>query len=80
MDILSYDGSNYSGGSRGGGYGGVSPPYFWTKLRPEGPKKTVFGVRPSLPLISRSRSGTKLYLFNNAFVWYIGIRWVKLTL
>ena len=39
---------------------GESPPppfpYFWTKMRPKGPKKFFGGDRP--PLISRSGSGT----------------------
>ena len=34
----------------GEGPGGPGPPsYFWTKLRPEGPKKTFFGDRPPPP-------------------------------
>ena len=37
-----------SGGSRGGFWGGC-PPYFWTKLRPKGPKKYWGGRRPGLP-------------------------------
>ena len=54
------------------GRGSPPPPlppaltYFYTKLRPEGPKK-IFGQRPfpppppsSPPLISRSESGTAL--------------------
>ena len=36
-----------SGGSRGGG----RPPYFWTKLKPEGPKK-IFG-ETTLPPLSK---------------------------
>ena len=28
-----------SGGSRGGAWGTRPPPYFWTKLRPEGPDR-----------------------------------------
>ena len=29
---------------------------------------------------AKSGSGTELYLFNNAFVWYSGTRWAKQTL
>ena len=32
----------------GEGSGGAAPPYFWTKLRPKGPKK-YWGGRPGLP-------------------------------
>ena len=36
----------YSGGSRGGARGeGPALPHFWTKMRPEGPKKNFFGGR-----------------------------------
>ena len=41
-----------------------APSYFWTKLRPEGPKKNVFGDHPhsslmtGAPIISRSGFGT----------------------
>ena len=39
---------------RGGGAGEAgSPRYFWTKLRPEGPKKFFFKTAPT-PLISGS--------------------------
>ena len=35
-----------------------SPPYFWTKLRPEGPNKNFFKTAPSLPYLkSVSTSG-----------------------
>ena len=36
----------YSGGSRRGARGTWASPYFWTKLRPEGPKKFFLGDRP----------------------------------
>ena len=39
------EGGGRSGGSRGGAR---VPPYFWTKMRPEGPKN--FFWRPALPL------------------------------
>ena len=45
----------FSGGSRGGAGGTSVPPYFQTKLRPEGPKKHFW--RPGPPL-SQSLSGT----------------------
>ena len=62
----------YSGGSRRGARGTWASPYFWIKLRPEGPKKFFLGDRPpSLseglddpqppsPPIPRSGSGTSL--------------------
>ena len=55
---------------------GASPPsYFWTKLRPEGPKKfcweTAFPPPPT-PLISRSGSSTGLCLPN----FYSGMDYV----
>ena len=48
-----------SSGSRGGARG-TRPPYFYTKLRAEGPKN-FFGTPapPPPPLISRSGSGTE---------------------
>ena len=45
-DILS------SGGSRGGAGSPAPPRYFYTKLRPEGPKKIFW--RPGIPLVSGS--------------------------
>ena len=43
-----------SGGSKGGARGGRPSPYFWTKLRPEEPKKLFlrknFLLRPGPPL------------------------------
>ena len=36
----------YSGGSRGGAGGTWASPYFWTKLRPEGPKKVFWETAP----------------------------------
>ena len=47
----------------GGRAGGPPPPYFLTKLRPEGPKK-FFGRPAPHPLTSRSGSGTE-----NRYVW-----------
>ena len=44
----------------GEGSGGAAPPYFWTKLRPKGPKKYWGGETGPSPLISRSGSGTVL--------------------
>ena len=43
----------------GEGSGGAAFPYFWTKLRPKGPKKNGGETGPS-PLISGSGSGTVL--------------------
>ena len=51
---------SFSGGSRGGARG-ARPPYFQTKLRPEGPKK-FFETAPP-PLISRCGSGTVIHLY-----------------
>ena len=51
--------SNNSGGSREGARGARSP-YFWTKLRPKGPKKNFCWDRsPPPPLIWRSVSATE---------------------
>ena len=38
--------SVYSVGSRGGARGTWASPYFWTKLRPEGPKKFFWETGP----------------------------------
>ena len=90
MDILSYDDSNYSGGSRGE-YRVIRPPLLPPKIEAPRAEKvfleTVLRPLPAFPppppptpLIWRSGSGTELYLFNNAFVWYSGTSWVKLTI
>ena len=61
----------YSGGFREGARGTWASPYFWTKLRPEGPKKKfwetapltylrVWMTPPPSPTIPRSGSGTSL--------------------
>ena len=74
MDILSYDDSDYSGGSRGG-YRVIRPPLLPPKIEaPRAEKVFLETVRrppppTPTPLILRSGSGTELYLFNNAFVW-----------
>ena len=39
-----------AGGSRRGAQGARAPPYFWTKLRPEGPKKMFLETTPPPPL------------------------------
>ena len=33
----------------GKGLGGPPPPYFWTKLRPDGPKKIFWKTPPAPP-------------------------------
>ena len=38
----------YSGGSREGAWGPTPPPYFWTKLKPDGLKK-IFWKTPHPP-------------------------------
>ena len=50
-------------GDPGEGSGGAAPPYFWTKLRPKGPKKMGGGETGPSPLISGSGSGTVLLLW-----------------
>ena len=47
--MLTFKAALVSGGSRGRAQGGPGPPYFWTKLRPEEPKKNFF-FRPGPPL------------------------------
>ena len=66
---------------------GYPPPpfphfYFSDQTEAQRAKRDFFGDSPPAPhlLMSRSGSGTELHLFNNAFVWYSGTRWVKLTL
>ena len=39
-------GSRDGGGGGGGGAGGPQPPYFSTKMRPEGPKKCFWETWP----------------------------------
>lgn len=61
-----------SGGSRGGARG-TRPPYFWTKLRPEGPDRAPhlskgLDHRPH-PLISRSGPGTVYNVFLLLFIF-----------
>ena len=75
MDILSYNYSNYSDGSSGRARVPPAPlphSYFFDQTEARKAKK-VFCGHPS-PLMSRSGSGTELYLFNNAFVWYSGYK------
>ena len=70
--ILIGDMITISGGSRGGARG-TRPPYFWTKLRPEGPDRAPhlskgLDDRPH-PLISRSGSGTVYNVFLLLFIF-----------
>ena len=70
--ILIGDMITISGGSRGGARG-TRPPYFWTKLRPEGPDRAPhlskgLDDRPH-PLISRSGSGAVYNVFLLLFIF-----------
>ena len=62
-----------SGGSRGGARGTL-PPYFWTKLRPEGPDHAPhlskgLDDHPPPHLISRSGSDTVYNVFLLLFIF-----------
>ena len=46
---------------------GAHPPYFWTKLRPDGPKK-IFWRRPPPPFYSRVWMTSPLPLSGSAMV------------
>ena len=70
--ILIGDMITISGGSRGGARG-TRPPYFWTKLRSEGPDRAPhlskgLDDRPH-PLISRSGSGAVYNVFLLLFIF-----------
>ena len=72
--ILIGDMITISGGSRGGARG-TRPPYFWTKLRPEGLdraphlSKGLDDRPPPHPLISRSGSGAVYNVFLLLFIF-----------
>ena len=77
--------SQYSNRSREGAPGAWAPPYFSTKMRPEGVKKNFFGDRPPPssqawddhpPLICRSGSATAIYHLSTSFPsQYTSNRW-----
>ena len=59
--------SVYSVGSRGGARGTWASPYFWTKLRPEVPKKFFLGDRP--PSLSEGLDDPPPPLPHHSKVW-----------
>ena len=58
-DIFLITLQEHSGGSRGGARR-APPPYFWTKMRPEGPKKNFLESPPPSPVW---RSGSAIVTF-----------------